>query len=202
LNSGPTDYEFLSSGSFPQIPQQFTNSNPHTGRFRLVSTATGDNIIVSFLRRYLNLLFAPIVWLVNACRRPIGVDGIFPEPVAKQSIVPLKGEKFIPEHRQILEMTGWYAYANSNIDVIQYYDWPAFKYRDGTAIGLAFCSRGLRVTQVAIKDRSDAQVCWTIIHEAAHLSGVQQFGGMFGEQEAEAAAAKFWHKWLSLNNQN
>jgi len=136
----------------------------------------------------------------TACRSPINMDGIFPAPVPmRRAGPPPVGEKFLPAHRRILEMTGWYDYAASNIDAVEYFDWQNFSHPRGPAIGLAAYARGLRIAQIAISNRSDAEICETIVHEAAHLSGIQQIGEMFDEEEAEAAGARFWQKWQSLN---
>jgi hypothetical protein len=152
------------------------------------------------LCKFVELLLGVILVLFSACSPPVNVDGIFPDPnPATRQNPPTIGEKFLPEHRRILEMTGWYEFAASNIDSIQYYDWEAFSHPKGPAIGLAEYTSGKRIASIALKNLNDVQACWVIVHEAMHLSGINQTGQMHGEQQAEAAAAQFWQKWLSLN---
>ena len=140
-----------------------------------------------------------------ACRPPIGVDEVFPDtPLAGDPVVipnsHVQGsEKFLPEHRHILEMTGWFAYADSNIDSIQYYQFEAFSTARGPAVGIAQYLNGKRTAFIALKNRSDAEVCETIVHEAGHLTGISQNGRMYGEEEAQAAAARFWQEWLACS---
>jgi hypothetical protein len=152
------------------------------------------------LHKFHELFYAVSLVFLSACSPPISVEGIFPDSVPITRLPPpAAGEKFLPEHRRILELTGWYNYADSNIDQLEYFDWQAFSHPRGLAIGQAIYFQGRRIARIAIKDRSDAEVCEIIIHEAAHLSGVQQIGQMFGEEEAEATEAKFRQQRLSLN---
>jgi hypothetical protein len=159
------------------------------------------------LRKFLKLFFVPGLIFLSACRPPINMDEVFPDPATVHQgtapggalgIAPGPGEKFLPEHRRILEMTGWYTYASSNIDAIEYFDREGFSVPEGLAIGLARYARGIRVAQIALKNRSDAEVCATIVHEATHLSGIAQIGEMYGEEEARAAELRFWQEWQSL----
>ncbi len=153
------------------------------------------------------MFFVLTLVCLSACRPPISIDGIFPDPVPIHAgtvpgitgVTSGNAEKLLPEHRRILEITGWYNYVSSNIDSIEYYPWNSFSHPNGPAIGMATQVNGIRTAYIALNNRSDSQVCETIVHEAAHLAGIAQRGQMFGEEEAQAVAARFWRKWLSVS---
>jgi hypothetical protein len=94
-------------------------------------------------------------------------------------------------YRRILECTGWLEYVDSNVDVIRYYDFPSFQSASGLAVGLARYENGRRIADVAIKDRPDVDVVTTIVHEAAHLSGISRLGTYLDQDAAHGVETRF-----------
>jgi hypothetical protein len=77
------------------------------------------------------------------------------------------------------------------VDAIEYYDWEAFASPEGPAVGLATYAQGKRIARLAMKARRDQEVVATLVHEAAHLSGISQIGTMFSDEIATAVEARF-----------
>jgi hypothetical protein len=97
----------------------------------------------------------------------------------------------IPEHRRILSVLGWLEFVEANVDLLRYYDWPGFASNQGPATGLANYSAGKRTADIATRDRSDRDVVATIVHEAAHLAGINSHGEMFDENYADSIEKRF-----------
>jgi hypothetical protein len=100
-------------------------------------------------------------------------------------------EKLLPGHRRILTDSGWFEYVSSNADAVEYYNWDAFAWSTGPALGMATYDEGKRIIRVALKGRADLEVAATLVHEAAHLSGITQVGDLYGEAIATAVEQKF-----------
>ena len=99
--------------------------------------------------------------------------------------------KFLPVHCHLLEASGWFDYVDSHIDAVEYYDWPAFATDPGPAVGIALYDGTHRIAQIALKDRSTEDVVATLVHEAAHLSGISQIGTYYDENIAYAVEHEF-----------
>lgn len=123
---------------------------------------------------------------------PDGSDAVSSAADAAPAIDASAG-KVLPPYKRILEATGWWPFVDQNIDVVQFYSYTHFCMPNGTtAVGLAQVYNGFRYADIAIANRSDVAVAWTIVHEASHLSSVGTTGDLsWDEQAAEAAAARF-----------
>jgi hypothetical protein len=119
---------------------------------------------------------------------------VTPSPSAPSGATVVRkteAEKFLPPYRRILECTGWLEYVDSNVDVVRYYDFPSFQSASGLAVGLARYENGRRIADIAIKDRPDVDVVTTIVHEAAHLSGISQLGTYLDQDAAHGVETRF-----------
>jgi hypothetical protein len=101
-------------------------------------------------------------------------------------------QKIPQPYYELLQATGFLDYVDSNLDVLRLWDYEAFKHGKDGAIGMAQVINGLRYADIATRGRSDIQNAATLVHEAAHLSGIAQTGQMFlDEAIAEAVMNHF-----------
>ena len=114
-----------------------------------------------------------------------------PAPSRAPVVGTIETEKFLPPYRRILECTGWLEYVDSNVDIVRYYNFPSFQSASGLAVGLARYENGRRIADVAIKDRPDVDVVTTIVHEAAHLSGISRLGTYLDQDAAHGVETRF-----------
>jgi hypothetical protein len=138
------------------------------------------------------LIFVVASAMTTACDRlPPAMTGASPgSAVGVVGSYP-STEKILPPYRAVLERTGWLNYVNANIDVIRFYNFPAFQSDQGPALGIAHYENGRRIADIAINGRSDVEVAATLVHEAAHLAGIGEFGTYLDQDVAVATEARF-----------
>lgn len=129
--------------------------------------------------------------MAAGCDRPLAATG-----ASTGSAVGVAGsypstEKILPPYRLVLERTGWLKYVDGNIDVIRFYDFPSFQSDQGPALGIAHYENGHRIADIAINGRSDVEVAATLVHEAAHLAGIGEFGTYLDQDVAVATETRF-----------
>ncbi|MGE0086792.1 MAG: hypothetical protein AB7S75_20500 [Desulfococcaceae bacterium] len=72
------------------------------------------------------------------------------------------------EHREVLEYAGWLTYVTDHVGRIDYYDDRSVS-SEGK-LGYAICQPGECYIEVATLNRSEVEICATLVHEAAHLA--------------------------------
>ncbi len=72
------------------------------------------------------------------------------------------------EHREVLEYAGWLSYVKDNVGRIDYYD-DRSSSSEGK-LGYAICQPGECYIEIATLNRSEVEICATLVHEAAHLA--------------------------------
>lgn len=107
----------------------------------------------------------------------------------------------LPDHRRLLEETGWLSYVQGNIDLVEYYPWPGFQTPDGAAMGVAVYKNGQRIARVAMEDRDDVSIVATIVYDAACLAGIAQTGTLFGQDVSEELEERFLRDVRALREQ-
>ncbi|MCI0603390.1 hypothetical protein L0156_10295 [bacterium] len=101
----------------------------------------------------------------------------------------------MPANERLLRLTGFYDYANGNIDQLKYLACSAFTDGDRTLGGRASVDGNRRVAQVAAQ-RSDVDVTATIVHEAAHLEVWGRGRNMNDSEEyARSIEQRFLHAY-------
>ncbi len=94
-----------------------------------------------------------------------------------------------PKHHAILDEAGWLPYVLESVDELVYVN---KEHLEGTVVGRARRENGRRVAIVTTKGQDDLEVTATIVHEAAHLHGLDEESAQRVEKEflADFAAAQ------------
>lgn len=108
--------------------------------------------------------------------------------------------KLLPAQRELLQELGWLDYVDGNIDIVRYYDYQSFESEDGPAVGLSMYWDGVRIADIATTGRSDLEVAATLVHEAAHLSGIYEIGDLLDEDAADAIETRFLRQLAALRS--
>ena len=81
------------------------------------------------------------------------------------------------QYRDLLVATGWFEYVrDSNVDVIQLYNWESFAHPDGDTTALATFCRCCRIAQVATHGRSVAEIVGDIVNLTAMFNDHTEHG--------------------------
>jgi hypothetical protein len=110
----------------------------------------------------------------------------------QQEVVSMPTLQLTPQHRRLLEVTGWLPYVEAYLDVIVYYPVAQFVTTAGQpAIGAADIQNGMRVAIIATLGHSDIGIASVIVHEATHHAGYTQHGIYADEATCERHQAQF-----------
>ncbi len=107
------------------------------------------------------LLFAFLSFCLLSCGADDAVEYAF-EGCSESGAPNLR-----EEHREVLEYAGWLSYVEDHVGRIDYYDDKSAS--SGGKVGYAICQPGECYIEIATLNRSEAEICATLVHEAAHL---------------------------------
>lgn len=109
------------------------------------------------------------------------------------------------EHREVLEYAGWLKYVTDHVGRIDYYDDRSAS--SGGKVGYAICQPGECYIEVATLNRSEVEICATLVHEAAHLANgctsetipKQMHGQFYADYYARAEGGELASKEFQLS---
>lgn len=161
-----------------------------------VKRITGINCLVTSA-----WFILPLFLLFGACKKihptPMDVSTTLARiPSSCNLLINISDGKIIlGPYRTVIEIAGprWVNYVRENVDIYRYYECPVLYMSDGQPVtGISTSESGLRVADIALGKRTAVESATTIIHEAAHLSGIKQNNGhYFNEKYAKRMAENF-----------